>query len=93
MDNGNAAVEKDRHFAYDLILLACQLPQIDGFEATGALRREPGLAGRVPIVAMTANAMQGDREKCLAAGMNDYVSKPFSVKDLKRVLEQWGRRP
>jgi CheY-like chemotaxis protein len=42
---------------------------------------------------MTANAMQGDREKCLAAGMNDYISKPFAVQDLKRVLEQWGRRP
>jgi CheY-like chemotaxis protein len=71
----------------------CQMPQMDGFEATAAIRREPGLAGRVPIVAMTANAMQGDREKCLTAGMNDYISKPFAVQDLKRVLEQWGRRP
>jgi CheY-like chemotaxis protein len=69
------------------------MPQMDGFEATAAIRREPGRAGKVPIVAMTANAMQGDREHCLAAGMNDYVSKPFSVKDLKRVLERWGRRP
>ena len=69
------------------------MPQMDGFEATAAIRREPGLAGRVPIVAVTANAMQGDREKCLAAGMNDYVSKPIAVKDLKRVLEQGGRRP
>jgi two-component system, sensor histidine kinase and response regulator len=93
VDDGSAAVEKARHFAYDLILMDCQMPQMDGFEATAAIRREPGLAGRVPIVAVTANAMQGDREKCLAAGMNDYVSKPISVKDLKRVLEQWGRRP
>jgi len=93
VDNGNAAVEKAGHFAYDLILMDCQMPQMDGFEATAAIRREPGLAGRVPIVAMTANAMQGDREKCLTAGMNDYISKPFAVQDLKRVLEQWGRRP
>ena len=76
-----------------VILMDCQMPQMDGFDATAAIRREPGLAGRVPIVAMTANAMAGDRQKCLAAGMNDYISKPFAVKDLKRVLEQWGRRP
>ena len=93
VDDGRAAVEKAQHFAYDLILMDCQMPLMDGFEATAAIRREPGLAGRVPIVAVTANAMQGDREKCLAAGMNDYISKPIAVKDLKRVLEQWGRRP
>ena len=92
VDNGSAVVEKAQHFAYDLILMDCQMPQMDGFEATAAIRRQPGLAGTAPIVAMTANAMQGDREKCLAAGMNDYVSKPFAVKDLSRVLEQWGRR-
>jgi CheY-like chemotaxis protein len=68
------------------------MSQMDGFEATAAIRREPGLSGRVPIVALTANARQGGREKCLAAGMNDYVSRPIAVKDLKRVLEQWGRR-
>jgi CheY-like chemotaxis protein len=93
VDNGGAAVEKARHFAYDLILMDCQMPQMDGFDATAVIRREVGLAGRVPIIAMTANAMQGDREKCLAAGMNDYISKPFAVKDLERVLAQWGRRP
>jgi signal transduction histidine kinase/DNA-binding response OmpR family regulator len=91
--NGSAAVEKARHFAYDLILMDCQMPQMDGFEATAAIRREPGLAGKVPIVALTANAMQGDRANCLAAGMNDYISKPLAVQDLKRVLEQWGCRP
>jgi two-component system sensor histidine kinase/response regulator len=93
VDDGRAAVEKAQHFAYDLILMDCQMPQMDGFEATAAIRREPGLAGTVPIEAVTANAMQGDREKCLAAGMNDYISKPIAVKDLKRVLEEWGRRP
>jgi CheY-like chemotaxis protein len=92
VDDGRAAVEKAQHVAYDLILMDCQMPQMDGFEATAAIRRQPGLAGKVPIVALTANAMQGDRENCLAAGMNDYISKPLAVKDLKRVLEQWGRR-
>jgi CheY-like chemotaxis protein len=70
-----------------------KLGRLFRFEATAAIRREPGRAGRVPIVAVTANAMEGDREKCLAAGMNDYISKPIAVKDLSRVLEQWGRRP
>jgi CheY-like chemotaxis protein len=91
--DGRAAVAAWQGGNFDLILMDCQMPQMDGFDATAAIRREPGLAGRVPIVAMTANAMQGDRETCLAAGMNDYVSKPFAVQDLKRVLEQWGRRP
>jgi two-component system sensor histidine kinase/response regulator len=93
VDEGSAAVEKVQHFAYDLILMDCQMPKMDGFEATAAIRREPGRAGRVPIVAVTANAMEGDREKCLVAGMDDYISKPIAVKDRKRVLEQWGRRP
>jgi signal transduction histidine kinase/DNA-binding response OmpR family regulator len=90
VDDGSAAVEKALHFTYDLILMDCQMPQMDGFEATAAIRRDPGAAGRVPIVALTASAMQGDREKCLAAGMNDYISKPIAVQDLKRVLKQWG---
>jgi CheY-like chemotaxis protein len=90
VDDGSAAVEKALHFTYDLILMDCQMPQMDGFEATAAIRRDPGAAGRVPIVALTASAMHGDREKCLAAGMNDYISKPIAVQDLKRVLKQWG---
>ncbi|MEO8452232.1 MAG: response regulator, partial [Gemmatimonadota bacterium] len=92
-DTGTAAVEKAQQSTYDLILMDCQMPVMDGFEATAAIRRQPGLLGTIPIVAMTANAMQGDREACLSAGMNDYITKPLDVKDLRRVLEQWGRRP
>jgi len=77
---------------YDLILMDCQMPEMDGFEATGRIRdreKQQGAGRRVPILAMTANAMQGDREKCLAAGMDDYMSKPIRVEILKQALEGW----
>ena len=78
-----AALERER---YDLILMDCQMPEMDGFEATAAVRaREQGSA-RTPIVALTANAMQGDRERCLAAGMDGYLAKPVRLEDLERVI-------
>jgi CheY-like chemotaxis protein len=69
----------------------CQMPEMDGFEATQQIRQAEAAAGqgRVPIVAVTANAMQGDRERCAAAGMDDYLSKPFTKQGLRRVLEKW----
>jgi CheY-like chemotaxis protein/HPt (histidine-containing phosphotransfer) domain-containing protein len=77
---------------YDLILMDCQMPVLDGFEATRAIRRrESGTSRRMPIVAMTAAAMKGDREKCIEAGMDDYVSKPVRQGDLSAVLESWYR--
>jgi HPt (histidine-containing phosphotransfer) domain-containing protein len=79
---------------YALVLMDCQMPVMDGFEATRELRRmeqEQGLA-RLPVVALTANAMQGERDKCLAVGMDDYVSKPVSAERLREVLERWSRR-
>jgi len=84
-----AAYEKRR---YDLILMDCQMPIMDGFEATANIReRESRVAGslRVPIVAMTANALPGDRNRCMKMGMDDYISKPFSLKTLHIVLQHW----
>ncbi|MBL8720298.1 MAG: response regulator [Myxococcales bacterium] len=74
---------------FDLVLMDCQMPGVDGFEATRRLRSEGVTA---PIVAMTANAMQGDRERCLAAGMDDHVSKPVSLQTLEAILARWGER-
>jgi PAS domain S-box-containing protein len=75
---------------FSLLLLDCQMPEVDGFSASRIIRKAELTTGRhIPIVAMTANAMQGDREVCLASGMDDYVSKPVNIKDLREVLERW----
>ena len=74
---------------YDLVLMDCQMPVMDGFEATRAIREREGTSCHTSIVAVTANAMEGDRQRCLAAGMDDYLAKPFRAGDLRRVLERW----
>lgn len=89
--NGLEAVAAARRGHYDIILMDCQMPEMDGFDATLAIREaEKGIGQHVPIIAMTANAMQGDREKCLGVGMDDYISKPINPKQLKQILEQWS---
>jgi len=79
---------------YRVVLMDCQMPHMDGYEAARALRRsEDGARAHVPIVALTANAMPGDVERCLAAGMDDYLAKPVRLEELKRVLERWLKKP
>lgn len=88
--NGLEALEKLRSTAFDLVFMDCQMPVLDGYEATRAIRREPDiLNNNIPVVAMTANALMGDREKCLAAGMDDYIAKPISYDKLADALKHW----
>jgi two-component system, sensor histidine kinase and response regulator len=87
--NGREAVEAAGREAFDLILMDVQMPEMDGFEATRRIREADQKIGRrTPIVAMTAHAMAGDRERCLAAGMDDYLSKPLKTAQLFTLLEQ-----
>uniref|UniRef100_A0A7C1JNL4 Circadian input-output histidine kinase CikA n=1 Tax=Caldilinea aerophila TaxID=133453 RepID=A0A7C1JNL4_9CHLR len=89
--NGREALAALSEINYDLVLMDCEMPEMDGFEATLHIRSgEAGVLNpSVPIIAMTAHAMQGDRERCLAVGMNDYVSKPVQLSTLSAALERW----
>ncbi len=91
VENGRQALAALQHKAYALLLLDCQMPEMDGFMTTREIRRQEVLAktGHQLIIALTANAMAGDREQCLAAGMDDYLSKPFTRKQLAAVLLRW----
>ena len=86
-ENGAVAVELARTQAFDLVLMDIQMPVMDGYAATALLRQQLGLA--TPIVALTANAIKGEREKCLAAGMDDYLTKPFKEDELLRKVSRW----
>ena len=91
--NGEEALEQLAMADYDLILMDCQMPLMDGFEATQAIRQlSHSVKSQIPIVALTANAMKSDEEKCLKAGMNDYLSKPIRIEILKRKVQQWIRK-
>ncbi|MFZ1548046.1 MAG: response regulator [Candidatus Nitrotoga sp.] len=89
-NNGEEALALIEKQSYDVVLIDCQMPVMDGYQATAAIReREAGNTKRLPIVALTANTMEGDRDQCLAAGMDDYLSKPYSKKQLQQVLGRW----
>jgi len=89
--NGSQAVRAVARNRFDLVLMDCQMPELDGFEATARIRAQALASGaaRLPIVALTANAVQGDRERCLASGMDGYLAKPFRTADLHAAIRPW----
>jgi CheY-like chemotaxis protein len=88
-EDGRAALEKWRSGRYALLLTDCHMPHMDGFELTAAIRESEEPGQRLPIIAITANAMQGEAQRCLEAGMDDYLSKPLRMKELGAMLDKW----
>ena len=90
--NGLEGVEYMRQGRYDMVLMDCQMPELDGYEATRIIRADERETGRprTPIVALTANALEGDEARCLGAGMDAYLSKPFSLAALGETLSRWA---
>lgn len=95
--DGNLAVERVLISDYDVVFMDCQMPVVDGYEATRMIRdrerRDGGAQRRIPIIALTAHAMEGDRESCLAAGMDDYLPKPFNSAQMSSILGKWAAAP
>ncbi|MFZ4542247.1 MAG: response regulator [Rickettsiales bacterium] len=92
-ENGKIAVENLRNHRYDIVFMDCQMPEMDGFEATRKIREEEANHRRhTTIIALTADAMTGDREKCLSAGMDDYVNKPVRTQKITEILEKWVKK-
>ena len=87
--NGLEAMDLAGRLPYDIIFLDCQMPELDGYGAARAIRKREAGGPRVPIIALTANAMDGDREECLAAGMDDYLSKPVVMASLAAILGRY----
>jgi PAS domain S-box-containing protein len=89
--NGREAVELLRLLSYDVVFMDCQMPEMNGYDATSLIRRLNGPNRIVPVIAMTAQALAGSRERCLEAGMDDYITKPVSIEDMARMLKTWFR--
>jgi CheY-like chemotaxis protein len=87
--DGQEALRKLDQQAYDVVFMDCEMPRMNGFDATAEIRRRQNGAPRIPVVAMTAKAIQGDRERCLTAGMDDYLSKPVTLESLRAILTRW----
>ncbi|WP_273167223.1 ATP-binding protein [Marinobacter sp.] len=87
-ENGKRALNALTNAHYDMVLMDCQMPVMDGYEATRHIRANPDWQN-LPVIAVTANVMQGDREDCLAAGMNDYITKPYNKNELRSIIERW----
>ncbi len=89
-ENGQEAVDKVRGNSYDLVFMDCEMPLLNGFEATREIRAlEDSISAITPIIAMTANAMKGDRDRCIESGMNDYIAKPIDAEELYQLTEKW----
>ena len=91
--NGVRALEACAVGEYAMVLMDCQMPEMDGYAATAELRRRESEARHTPVIALTADAMPGTRERCLAAGMDGYLSKPFTREELESVMAEWDDRP
>jgi len=91
--NGVKAVEMYSERSFDIVLMDVQMPELDGYKATEQIRRLEGIKNtRKPIIAMTANALSGDKDKCLANGMDDYLSKPVDFNEFYKMIEKWIKR-
>ena len=91
--NGKEVIDYLSRRNYDLILMDIQMPELDGFETTRIIRESDKAYNQIPIIAMTANAMKGDDDKCIKAGMNDYIPKPIDADTVKRKIEHWICNP
>ena len=90
VDNGKLAIEALEHGEYDLVLMDVRMPEMDGYEATKVIRNNEANERHIPVIALTASVMKGDRDQCLKAGMDDYISKPVNPQQLRKLIEKWA---